>query len=86
MTLTQNYKFAKFCPKSEMCSSFDEIWHLEQMERANYEYSTWYWWYWPKFIDSSKLVPKIKMCSYFHEIWQSGHFSISFNIASVKEC
>ena len=41
MTLTQNYKFAKFGPTTEMCSNFYEIWHLEQMEHVNYEYSTW---------------------------------------------
>ena len=40
MTLTQNDKFAKFCPKTEMCSNFYEIWHLEQMEHANYKLST----------------------------------------------
>ena len=31
MTLTENYK-------TEMCSYFYEIWHLEQIEHANYEY------------------------------------------------
>ena len=29
MTLNQNYKFAKFDPKTEMSSNFYEIWHLE---------------------------------------------------------
>ena len=41
MTLTQNYKFGKFCPKTEMCSNFYESLHLEQIEHANYEYNTW---------------------------------------------
>ena len=41
MALTQNYKFAKFGPKTEISSNFGEIWHLEQMEHANYKYSTW---------------------------------------------
>ena len=41
MTLTQNYKSAKFGRKIEMCFNFYEIWHLEQIEHANYEYSTW---------------------------------------------
>ena len=41
MTLTQNYKFAKFGAKSEMSSNFYESFmHLEQIEHANYEYST----------------------------------------------
>ena len=41
MTLTQNYKFAKNGPKTEMCSNFYGVWHLEQIEHANDEYSTW---------------------------------------------
>ena len=41
MTLTQNYKFGKFCPKTEMCSNLYESLHLEQIEHANYEYNTW---------------------------------------------
>ena len=40
MTLTQNYKFAKFGPKTERCSNFYEIWHSEQIEHANYKYNT----------------------------------------------
>ena len=34
MTLTQNYKFAKFVPKTEMCFNFYEIWHLEQIKHV----------------------------------------------------
>ena len=41
MTLMQNYKFAKSGPKRKMCSNLYEIWHLEHMEHANYEYITW---------------------------------------------
>ena len=63
--LTQNHKFAKFGPKTEMCFNFYEIWHLEQIEHANYEYSTWNWWSWPKIIDSGKFGPKIEMCAMF---------------------
>ena len=37
MTLTQNNKFAKFGPKTEMRSNIYTIWHLEQIEHANYE-------------------------------------------------
>ena len=40
MPLTQNYKFAKFGPKTEMCFNFYKIWHLEEIEHANYEYSS----------------------------------------------
>ena len=40
MTLTQNYKFAKFGPETEICSNFYEIWHSQQIEHANYEYNT----------------------------------------------
>ena len=39
--LAQNYNFAKFGPKTEMCSNSYEIWPLEEIEHANYEYSTW---------------------------------------------
>ena len=41
MIVTQIYKFAKFGPKTEMCSNFYETFALEQMEHNNYEYSTW---------------------------------------------
>ena len=40
MTLTQNYKFAKFGPKTEMRSNFYEICHSQQIEHVNYEYNT----------------------------------------------
>ena len=30
--MTQNYKFAKFSPKTEMCFTLYEIWDLEQIE------------------------------------------------------
>ena len=40
MTLTQNYKFAKFGHKTEIFSNFYEIWHSLQIEHANYEYNT----------------------------------------------
>ena len=41
LIVTQIYKFAKFGPKTEMCSNFYETFALEQMEHDNYEYSTW---------------------------------------------
>ena len=31
MTLTQNYKFAKFSHETEICSDFYEIWHSQQI-------------------------------------------------------
>ena len=40
MTLTQNYKFANFGSKTEMCSNFYEIRHSQQVEHAKYEYNT----------------------------------------------
>ena len=40
MTLIQNYKFAKFGPKTDILSNFCEIWHSQQMEHAYYEYNT----------------------------------------------
>ena len=40
MTLTQNYKFAKFGPKTEILSNCYDIWHSQQIEHANYEYNT----------------------------------------------
>ena len=39
MTLNQNYKLAKFGPRTEICSNFYGIWHSQQLERANYEYN-----------------------------------------------
>ena len=71
MTLTQNYKFAKFGPKTEMCSSFYEIWHLKQIKHASYEYSTWNWWSWQKIIDSGKFGSNTEIYSDFYEIWHS---------------
>ena len=40
MTLTQNYKYPKFGPETEICSDFYEIWHSQQIEHANYECNT----------------------------------------------
>ena len=34
------YIRAKFCPSTEIGSDFYEIWHSQQMEHANYEYTT----------------------------------------------
>ena len=48
-------KFAKFGLRTEMCSNFYEIWYLEQIEHADYEYCTWNWWSWPKTIDLGKF-------------------------------
>ena len=36
MTLTQNYKLAKFGPKTELCSNFYEIWHSQEIEHVSY--------------------------------------------------
>ena len=35
------------------------------MEHADYEYSTWNWWSWPKIIDSGKFVSNTEICSDF---------------------
>ena len=48
-----------------MCFNFYEIWHLEQIEHLNYEYSTWNWLSWPKIKDSGKFGPKIEMSTMF---------------------
>ena len=40
-----------------MYSNFYEIWHLEQIEHADYEYKTWNWLSWRKIIDSGKFGP-----------------------------
>ena len=40
MTLTKNYKFAKFGLETEICSDFYEIWHSQQIKHANHEYNT----------------------------------------------
>ena len=34
----------RFGLKIAMCFNFYEIWHLVQIEHANYEYCTWNWW------------------------------------------
>ena len=34
------YIRAKFCPSTEIGSDFYEMWHSQQMEHANYEYTT----------------------------------------------
>ena len=54
-----------------MCSTFYEIWHLEQIEHADYENGIWNWWPRPKIIDSGKFGPNTKICSDFHESWDS---------------
>ena len=66
MTLTQNYKFAKFGPKTEMWPNFYEIWHLKQIEHANYEYGIWNWQSWPKIWPKFSLDTEI--CSDFYEM------------------
>ena len=38
---------------------------------ANYEYSTWNWWSWPKIIDSVKIGPNTEICSDIYEIRHS---------------
>ena len=47
MILTQNYKFTKFGPETEIFSNFYETWHnfyetwhSQQIEHAKYEYNT----------------------------------------------
>ena len=40
MTLTQNYKFTMFAPKTEIFSKFYEICHSQQIEHANCGYNT----------------------------------------------
>ena len=39
--LDPKLQICKIGPKTEMCFIFCEIWHLEQIEHANYAYSTW---------------------------------------------
>ena len=72
MTLTKNYKFAKFGPKSERCDNFYEIWDFEPMEHATYEHSTWNWWYRPKLSIRANLVPKLKCAPIFMKLKRRG--------------
>ena len=55
-----------------MCSNIYEIWHLVEMEHANYEYSNGNWKPWPKIIDSEKVCPSTEIGSDFYEMlhWQ----------------
>ena len=58
-------------PKLKTCEIWSQNWNmlqflwklaLEQMEHANYEYSTWNWWSWLKITN---LVPKLKFSLIF---------------------
>ena len=62
---------SRFGLKIAICSDFYEIWHLVQMEHANYEYCTSNWWSWPKIMDSGKFGPNNEICSDFYKIWHS---------------
>ena len=55
----------KFGHKIAICSNIYEIWHLVEIELANYEYDTWNWRSWPKIIDSDKFVPALKLAPTF---------------------
>ena len=39
--LQPKLQICEIWPQTEMCSNFYEIWHLKQIEHANYKYSTW---------------------------------------------
>ena len=59
MTLTQNYKFVKLDPKTEMYSNFYEILYSQQIDHANYEHNTRQCLersldYWPRMIIGSE--------------------------------
>ena len=54
-----------------MCSYFYEIWHLVQIEHANYEYGTWNWLSWSKTIDSGKFCTSNDICASFYKILHS---------------
>ena len=65
-----------------MYTSFYEMWHLGQIEHANYEYSTSNWWSWTKIIDLGKFGPNTEICSDFNSIWhsqQSEHAKYKYN-------
>ena len=51
----------RFGLKIAMCSNFYKIWHLVQIENANFEYSTWNWRSWPK--NSFQPLTIITKCS-----------------------
>ena len=75
-------------PKTELCSNFYEIWHLEQIENGDYEYSTWNWWSWSKITDSGKFGPNTEIFSNFYEIWllqQIEHAYYEYNISQCLE-
>ena len=70
--LTWNLKLGQqIWPQNCNVPDFYEIWHSEQTKHANYECSTWNWWFWPKIIDSGKFGPSTGIFSDFHEIWHS---------------
>ena len=61
-----------------MWSNFYEMWHLEQIEHVNYEYSTW---------NSGKFGSSTEICSDIYEIWHSQqieHAYYEYNHGNVK--
>ena len=78
----------RFGLKTAMCSNFFEIWHLVQIEHANYDYSTLNWWSWAKIIDSGKFRPNTEICSNFYKIWHSQqieHANYEYNTGQCLE-
>ena len=63
--------------KLQICEIWSQNWNmlqflwnlaLEQMEHANYEFSTSNGWSWPQIMDLSNLVPKLKCAPIFMKL------------------
>ena len=71
----------------ELYSNFYKIWHWEQIEHADYEYSTWNWLAWPKIIYSGKFSPNTEICSDFYEIWHSKQIEHAYyGYNNISQC
>ena len=66
--------------------NFYEIWHLEQIERADYKCSTWNWLSWSKIIDSGKFGPNTEICSNFYEICHSKQIEHAYYEYKTSQC
>ena len=75
--------FGRFGLKIAICSNFYEMWHLVQIEYADYEYGTWNWWSWPTLLDLGKFGPNTEICTKFGTHNKSDILIMDIVLASV---
>ena len=59
------------------------MWHLVQIEYADYEYGTWNWWSWPTLLDLGKFGPNTEICTKFGTHNKSDILIMDIVLASV---